>query len=114
MKITEIAQLINGKIVCGEEQGGFDITIAFASDLMSDVLTVRMDNVLLITGLTNVQTIRTAEMSDIKCILFTRGKVVTPDMIEIANENDMVLLETQFSTFRTCGILYDNAISPVY
>ncbi len=114
MKIEEIASLINGKVVCGEEHNNLDITIAFASDLMSDVLTVKVDNVLLITGLTNVQTIRTAEMSDIRCILFTRDKIVTDDMIKLACENDMVLLTTPYSTFRTAGILFQNGINPVY
>lgn len=114
MKIKEIVGLVNGKIVCGEEHQDIEVNIAFASDLMSDVLTVKIDDLLLITGLVNVQTIRTAEMSDISCLLFTRNKVVTPEMKEIAQENDMVLITTPYSTFKTSGILYSHGIHPVY
>jgi predicted transcriptional regulator len=114
MKIREIAQLVNGTIVCGEKSKEEELTIAFTADLMSDVLTVKIDNLLLITGLANVQTIRTAEMSDIKCLLFTRNKTVTPEMIEIAEDNDMVLIQTSYSSFRTSGILFGNGIKPVY
>lgn len=114
MKIKEIADLVHGKMVCGEEHQENEVNIAFASDLMSDVLTVKIDNLLLITGLVNVQTIRTAEMSDIQCLLLTRNKVVTPEMKEIAQENDMVLITTPYSTFKTSGILYANGINPVY
>lgn len=114
MKIKDIAPLIKGKIVCGDDQENVEVSIAFAADLMSDVLTVKIDNLLLITGLVNVQTIRTAEMSDIKCLLFTRNKVVTPEMIEIASENDMIIISTAYSTFRTSGILFSNGIKPVY
>lgn len=114
MKIKDIIGLVNGKIVCGEEYLEDELSIAFASDLMSDVLTVKIDDLLLITGLVNVQTIRTAEMSDIRCLLFTRNKVVTPEMKKIAQENDMVLITTPYSTFKTSGILYSNGIHPVY
>ncbi len=114
MKIREIAQLVNGTIVCGKESVEEELTIAFTADLMSDVLTVKIDNLLLITGLANVQTIRTAEMSDIKCLLFTRNKNVTSEMIEIAEDNDMVIIKTSYSSFRTSGILYNNGIKPVY
>lgn len=114
MKIKDIIGLVNGKIVCGEEFLEDELHIAFASDLMSDVLTVKIDDLLLITGLVNVQTIRTAEMSDIRCLLLTRNKVVTPEMKKIAQENNMVLITTPYSTFKTSGILYSNGIHPVY
>jgi hypothetical protein len=52
--------------------------MAFASDLMSDVLTLKNDNLVLITGLATLQTIRTAEMADINCIIFVRNKKVSP------------------------------------
>ncbi len=50
---------------------------AFGSDLMSDVLTLEDHDLLLITGLANPQTIRTAEMADIKMIIIARGKEIT-------------------------------------
>ena len=104
MKIQRIQELTDASIVCG----------AFASDLMSDVLTLDCGDVLLVTGLCNLQTIRTAEMAEVSYILFVRGKKVTPDMLELARENNMVLLETDHSMYHTVGELYSAGLLPIY
>ncbi|MBE0664145.1 MAG: hypothetical protein IH597_16940 [Bacteroidales bacterium] len=114
MKIREIASVLNAKIVCGEQYADKETAYAFSSDLMSDVLTTKKDSLLLITGLANVQTIRTAEMSDIHCIVFARGKRVSDEMIELATENEMALVECRYSVFKTSGMLYAAGIQPVY
>jgi predicted transcriptional regulator len=114
MKIQEISELLNARIVCGEHLKDSETIFAFSSDLMSDVLTVRKDSVMLITGLSNLQAIRTAEMSDINCIIFVRGKKVNNEMIELANENNIILLECRYSMFKTSGILYAAGVQPVY
>lgn len=114
MKIDEIARVLNAKVICGEEYLSREISHVFASDLMSDVLTIDSRNLLLITGLTNVQTIRTSEMADIQNIVIVRNKKVTTEMFDIANENKMVILECEYSMFRACGILYAAGLQPVY
>ncbi|PID95617.1 MAG: hypothetical protein CSA94_00630 [Bacteroidetes bacterium] len=81
---------------------------------MSDVLTLQTDNLLLITGLSNIQTIRTAEMADINVIMIVRNKKISEDMIALANENDITLLQCEYSLFKTTGILYNNGLEPVY
>ena len=113
MHIKEIARITNARILCGEDENP-EIQRAFASDLMSDVLTLEVDQTMLITGLANLQAIRTAEMSDISCILFARNKRVTDEMIEVACENNMVLLQTSCSVFRTSGLLYEAGIKPIF
>ena len=90
------------------------ISAAFASDLMSDVLTLDTDALMLITGLCNQQTIRTAEMADISCILIVRGKNITPEMLTLANENNMIVIQCSYSMFKTVGILYNAGMKPVY
>lgn len=114
MRIKEIVNIINGKVVCGKELMDIDVQKGFASDLMSDVLTLDTDNILLITGLANLQAIRTAEMSDISCIIFARNKKITQDMIDLAAENNMVLIECACSVFKTAGELYKAGINPVF
>ena len=114
MTIREILSLVQGEILCGEDSLDQTQRAAFASDLMSDVLTIKIDNFLLITGLANIQAIRTAEMSDVKCVLLVRGKEATDEMIELAKENGMVLIRTPFSMFKTSGILFSAGLSPVY
>ncbi len=114
MKVEDIARVLDAPIVCGEDQMQYAIEVAFASDLMSDVLTLKHDHVLLITGLANTQTIRTAEMSDIKCIVFARNKKATPEMIQMAKENEIMIIECRYSVFKTCGLLYQEGVKPVY
>jgi len=114
MTIRQIKELTKATIVCGASQLEKEASSAFASDLMSDVLTLECNEVLLITGLCNLQTIRTAEMADVSCILFVRGKKATTEMKTLADENQMVLMETDYSMFRTVGELYSKGLPPIY
>ena len=103
MTNREIVKLLNAKLVC--EGTDVEVNLGFASDLMSDVLALCDGKVLLITGLANVQTVRTAEMSGIEHILFVRNKKVTEKMIKIAKMNDMTLMEASDSMFKSCAKL---------
>lgn len=114
MKLSEVLQLTEATLVCGENRLGNEVEKAFSSDLMSDVLTIDSDDILLITGLSNPQAIRTAEMADIHFILLVRNKKATDEMVEIARENGMVLMETSFSLYKSSGILYSAGLNPVY
>jgi predicted transcriptional regulator len=114
MKIKDINHLISGTIVTGAGNLDNVVEFAFASDLMSDVLTVNSDNLLLITGLVNIQSIRTAEMSDINCIVFVRNKQVTPEMIKIADEGKITIIQSPYSMFRASGLLFSAGIKPVF
>lgn len=114
MTLKEIVALVEGKVVCGEHNLDDSVEYAFSSDLMSDVLTLRITDFLLVTGLSNIQSIRTAEMSDLKYILIVRDKKVTQDMIELAEDNDMTIITTEFSMFKTSGLLFNAGLKPVY
>lgn len=115
MNIEKIATLVEGEILCGAKFLDQEVSAVFASDLMSDVLTIKnTEGLLLVTGLSNLQSIRTCEMSDIQMIIITRGKLVTDEMIELAEENDMIVVKTSYSLYKTSGILYGAGIAPIY
>lgn len=114
MNLQNIANTIDGKIVADNENGNVSYEMAFASDLMSDVLTLVNDNIVLITGLANLQTIRTAEMADINCIIFVRNKKVSKEMIQLAHETGIDVIECSYSMFRASGLLYQAGMKPVY
>jgi predicted transcriptional regulator len=113
-KIADVVDKLNARVICGEKDLSREISFGFASDLMSDVLTIDTENLLLITGLNNLQTIRTSEMSDISYILFVRDKKVTPEMKELACENNITLLVCSYSMFKTCSELSKIGLKPVY
>ena len=114
MKIEDIAKLLNAKVITGSNKLNEEVLFGFASDLLSDVLTVDKEQLLLLTGMANLQAIRTAEMSDILCIVFVRDKKMTPEMIELATENNIVTIESPFSLFRAISVLHDNGLQPVF
>lgn len=114
MIIKEIVEAVKGRIAYGLENEEVVVEAAFASDLMSDVLTVVKDNLLLISGLCGVQTIRTAIMSDIVCVLLVRDKKASEEMIAVARENNVTIIECPYSMFKVSGILFAKGLSPVY
>lgn len=114
MTIQEIASRISGLSLPAAESDARDYQLAFASDLMSDVLTVDCDNLILITGLVNTQTVRTAEMSEVGCIILARNKQPTPEMTALARESNISLVLSPWSVFRICGELYSAGIRPVF
>jgi hypothetical protein len=114
MKIQEIVQLLDAKILCGHHRISDNITKAFSSDLMSDVLTLDAENILLITGLANVQIIRTAEVAEIHYLVIVRDKKVSSDIVDLACDLNMVLIESPFSMFKASGILYAHGLNPLY
>lgn len=114
LSLANIIELLDGKIICNNSDLSGTVSYGFASDLLSDVLTLDRTNILFLTGLCNIQTIRTAEMADINQIVFVRGKIVTPEMCQIAQENNIVLIQSPMSLFRASGILYSAGLNPVY
>jgi serine kinase of HPr protein (carbohydrate metabolism regulator) len=114
VKIAEIIKLTEGRVIAGNPDSQSDIERAFSSDLMSDVLTLDDHQIVLITGLANVQLIRTVEMADIPVVLLSRNKSATDEMIQLAEENGIILLGTPFSIFRASGVLYENGLKPLY
>ena len=110
MTIRDIIGYLNCEVICGEELIDKEVHTACGSDMMSDVLAYVKDQSVLLTGLCNPQVIRTAEMMDIICILFVRGKTPDENMIELAKERDIVLMKTSHRMFTACGTLYANGL----
>ncbi len=115
MTLEDVVTLVHGEVLCGSNLSEHEVVRIFASDLMSDVLTIKdTAGLLLMTGLSNLQSIRTCEMSDIQMMLVVRDKVVTDEMLELAEENDMIIVRTAFSLYKSAGILYGAGIAPIY
>lgn len=112
MKIEKIVEILEGNILTGEEGLQREIFSACGSDLMSDVMAyVKDSNILLFTGLINPQVIRTAEMMDIKAVVFIRGKVPDENIIKLAEQMNIVVLTTKLPMFTACGRLYNAGIT---
>ena len=110
MTVNEIKKLLNAEVLCGEQFIENEVHTACGSDMMSDVLAYVKDQSVLLTGLCNPQAVRPAEMMDIVCIVFVRGKIPDAAMVELANERQIVLLSTNVRMFEACGVLYANGL----
>ncbi len=106
MKVNDIKQILSAEVMCNESLLESEVHTACGSDMMSDVLAFVKEQAALLTGLVNPQVIRTAEMMDMHCIVFVRGKKPDEKMIEMAEERDMVILCTELEMFTACGKLY--------
>jgi len=114
MLIETVRNIVGASVVLGDEYLNEEVKYAFSSDLMSDVLTLDTNTLLLITGLNNLQTIRTAEMAEIRYILFVRNKKPSAEMIELARKERMILMVSEKSLFRVSGMLFMAGLEPVY
>jgi predicted transcriptional regulator len=106
MKLKDIKRILDAQVITGADLMEIDIKMACGSDLMSDVLSFVKSKAILLTGLTNPQVVRTAEMADLRAICFVRGKKPPAETIEIAESKDIPLLMTSLPMFESCGRLH--------
>lgn len=106
MKISTIVDLLDATVLCGEDHLENEVHSACGSDMMSDVLAFVKDQAVLLTGLVNLQVVRTAEMMDMRCIVFVRGKKPPQEVVDAAQEAGIVVLATSERMYPACGKLY--------
>lgn len=106
MKLSEVLKVIEGKIITQNADMDMEIQMGCGADLMSDVLAFTHEGTLLMSGLTNPQVVRTAEMAGIRAIIFVRGKIPPPETVALAEEKGIPLLASKYTMFETCGRVY--------
>lgn len=114
MKLKEVKSLLETETIfeVPDKNNDFEINNACGADLMSDVLAFSNQKSLLLTGLTNPQVVRTAEMVGLKIIVFVRGKKPQIETVALANQLNIYLYSTDKPLFEACGLLYKNGIIP--
>ena len=111
MILKDITEKVEAEVLVGEGHSSLEIKMACGADLLSDVLAFIKPDSLLLTGLTNAQVIRTAEVAEIRAICFVRGKRPPAETIELAKEKGIPLLTTALSMYETCGRLYGRGLA---
>ena len=110
MVVKDIIDILEGEIICAGDLNQ-EIKTACGSDMMIDVLAFVKDQSVLLTGLVNPQVVRTAEMMDMACIVFVRGKMPDDSIINLAEARGITLMKTRYRMFTACGLLYSNGLS---
>ena len=111
MKLREVLEVIEGKTISKNVDLDIEVQMGCGADLMSDVLAFTHEGTLLMSGLTNPQVVRTAEMAGIRAIVFVRGKIPPPETIALAEEKNIPLLASKFTMFETCGRIYQAGLA---
>lgn len=110
MKLSEVKEILDAEVIVGEDKLDMEVKTAFGADLMSDVLAFAKAGSLLLTGLTNAQVIRTADILDIAAIIMVRGKKPAAETINLARQMNIPILTTKYILFETAGRLYSKGI----
>jgi predicted transcriptional regulator len=106
LKLREVLAIIEGEVLSKDIDLDLEVETGCGADLMSDVLAFTHAGTLLLTGLTNPQAVRTAEMAEISAIVFVRAKRPPPETVALAEEKGIPLLFSQYTMFEICGRLY--------
>ncbi|SHE83289.1 hypothetical protein SAMN02746089_00871 [Caldanaerobius fijiensis DSM 17918] len=110
MTLQKVKEILNAVVLSGDNLLNQEVKKAFGADLMSDLLSTSCEGALLLTGLVNVQVIRTAEILDVVCIVFVRGKCPGDDVLRLAAQKNIVLMKTDLNMYDACGLLYLNGL----
>jgi len=110
MTLREVSELLEADVLVGHDKLDREVTTAFGSDLMSDALAYAKTGSLLLTGLTNAQIVRTAEVLDLAAIILVRGKVPLLDTLDLARELGIPVMTTRYILFEAAGRLYSKGI----
>ncbi|ACJ74707.1 hypothetical protein H17ap60334_09005 [Thermosipho africanus H17ap60334] len=113
MKLKEIINLLNAKVIVDNGIENIEVEKVAASDLMSDVLAFGEEGSLLVTGLASPQCVRTASVVGIPAVIIVRNREIMPETIKIAELNGISLILTKYGMFETCGILYKHGLKPI-
>ena len=110
MKISRVAEILDAKVLTGQEHLDREVHSVCGSDMMSDVLAFVKDQAVLLTGLLNPQVIRTAVMMDMQCVVFVRAKVPGEDVLALARSCHLTVLASKERMYTACGKLYEQGL----
>jgi hypothetical protein len=111
LKLSQVVEIVAGLVVSKHPDLELEVFYGAGADLMSDALRFGRDETLLVTGLTNPQVIRTAEMVGIRAVLFVRSKLPPAETLALAQEADIVLLATRYTMYEASGLLYQAGLA---
>ncbi len=106
MNLRKIIKIAGGTVLTPEMDTDIEINGGYGADLMSDVLAFSQPDSVLITGLTNPQVVRTAQMAEFRAIIFIRGKQPQSETVAIAMEENIPLITSPFGMFELSGRLH--------
>jgi hypothetical protein len=106
MKLEDLADRIDARILTAGKPGGTEITNIYAGDRVSDLLNEASSSTLLVSNLASLQMLRVAELMDVPGICFVEGIDPDAEIAELAAANNTVLMVSPVGVYETCGRIY--------
>jgi predicted transcriptional regulator len=106
MNLMKIIKIAEGTLLTPELDSDIEIRGGYGADLMSDVLAFSQPDSVLLTGLTNPQVVRTAQMAEFCAIIFVRGKQPQPETLSLARQEAMPLISSPYGMFELSARLH--------
>ena len=110
MTLEEIKNILGCQVLTPESDLSLEVDTVLASDGMSEILAFHSPGALMVTGLTNIQSVRTADVADVRAIVYIRGKWISEKTIELARQKEIPVLTTPLGMFDVCGILREHGM----
>ena len=113
IKLGDIMETLRAKIIVGQDKLDLPVKTGCASDLMSDMLRGPTNGSVLLTGLNNIQVIRTSVIAGVVAVILIRDKKPAPEIVSLASEHGLPVLSTPFTMFSSCGRLFNMGLRGV-
>lgn len=107
MIVRDIIEILNGEVLAGEDKIEQEVEYLGASDMMSDILALSKPGMICLTGHTSPQAVRTGIVTQLTGLVIVRGKNLPEQTLEMAKENNFLLIRTEYGMFTSCGKLYN-------
>jgi hypothetical protein len=111
LKLSTVLKTVQGILITPYSDLEVEVSYGASADLMSDALRFGRENMLLLTGLTHPQAIRTAEMLGARALLFVRAKIPPPETVALAKEAGIALMATSYTMYEASGLLYQAGLA---
>ncbi|MBR7024067.1 MAG: serine kinase [Bacteroidales bacterium] len=107
MKVKELVEKLNLKVLSGEKGLDREIDGCYISDLLSDVMGNAMEGNIWITLQTHKNVMAVASLKEMSCIILVKNLMPNDETIEQSNDEDLPILQTSLPTYEIAGLVYN-------
>ena len=107
MKVKDVVEALNLKVLSGQQGLDKEVEGCYVSDLLSDVMgNADMGNIW-VTLQTHKNVMAIASLKELSAVILVKGLSASDDTLEQSNEEGIPFLSTDAETFETAGKIYE-------
>ncbi len=103
MKLSEIADKLNFKVLTECEFEDREVTGGYVGDLLSWVMGRAESGNIWVTIMSNINIVAVATLTDVACILLAEGVVPEQAVIDKANAQGVTIMSSELGSFELAG-----------